>query len=167
MSYGVILPDSLPFDGDREFLILRAAYAKIGVNINEISGGDASRILPDHRREVHEVRHVDVVLDGLSDPSFILSIVTRTSGSRTATRAWTTHLRQLVAGAGLHGGRLKSPGLVWKMEVYLAHVRPYIILVSLDTSMPTTGLVAGLTSLWVLQVLLRPGARGRESEGEF
>ena len=88
MSYGVILPDSLPFNGDREFLILRNAYAKIGVRINEIPGGDASSTYS--LITAGKYTKFDMSMwywTGYLDPNFMLSIVTRSSGSRTATRA--------------------------------------------------------------------------------
>ena len=42
MSYDLIVPDDLDFNGDRQFQILPPAYAKIGVKINEIAGGDGT-----------------------------------------------------------------------------------------------------------------------------
>jgi hypothetical protein len=57
MSYPVMVPDSLDFNGDREFQIIRANWAKIGVKITEQPGGDSGPGLCDRdRRPVHEAR---------------------------------------------------------------------------------------------------------------
>ena len=71
MSYDVIVPDDLDFNGDRQFQILATAYEKIGVKLNEVSGGDGSPGLHDDhraRREVPHGRHVHVVLASLHRP---------------------------------------------------------------------------------------------------
>lgn len=135
MSYGVIVPDSMPFDGDREFLILRNAYAKIGVQINEIAGGDASSTYS--QITAGKYTKFDMSMwywTGYLDPSFILSIVTRNqwfSNSDTGMddpaydRFWRAQASTVSAS--------ERQALVWRMEAYLAHVRPYIILASMDT----------------------------------
>jgi peptide/nickel transport system substrate-binding protein len=43
MAYGVIVPDSLDFNGDRQFQIIASDWAKVGVKLTEINGGDASQ----------------------------------------------------------------------------------------------------------------------------
>ena len=43
MEYGVIVPDSLDFNGDRQFQIIAASWAKIGIKLNEINGGDTGQ----------------------------------------------------------------------------------------------------------------------------
>ncbi len=40
MSYQVVVPDDLDFNGDRQFQILAASFAKIGVQLHEVAGGD-------------------------------------------------------------------------------------------------------------------------------
>lgn len=134
MSYGVILPDSLPFDGDREFQILRNAYAKIGVQINEIAGGDASSAYS--QITAGKYTKFDMSMwywTGYLDPNFILSILTKdqwysnsdTGMSDATYDKWWREQATTVDAA-------KRQALVWKMEAYLAHVRPYIILASMD-----------------------------------
>jgi ABC-type transport system substrate-binding protein len=135
MSYGVILPDSLPFDGDREFQILRAAYAKIGVRINEVSGGDSSATYS--LITAGKYTKFDMSMwywTGYLDPSFILSIVTRAqwfSNSDTGMDDPTYDNWWREQASTVDTARRRA--LVWKMEAYLAHARPYIILASIDT----------------------------------
>ena len=43
MAYNVIVPDSLDFNGDRQFQILKSDWAKVGVDLTEVNGGDSSQ----------------------------------------------------------------------------------------------------------------------------
>jgi peptide/nickel transport system substrate-binding protein len=43
MAYDVIVPDSLDFNGDRQFQILKSNWAKVGVDLTEVNGGDSSQ----------------------------------------------------------------------------------------------------------------------------
>jgi peptide/nickel transport system substrate-binding protein len=135
MSYGVILPDSLPFDGDREFLLLHNAYLKIGVDLTEISGGDASSTYA--MITAKKYTSFDMSLwywTGYLDPSFMLSIVTRSQWFANSDTGmddptydrWWQQQESAVSDTA-------RQALVWKMEAYLARVRPYIILANLDS----------------------------------
>jgi peptide/nickel transport system substrate-binding protein len=135
MSYGVILPDSLPFNGDREFQILRNAYARIGVHITEVPGGDASSTYS----LITAGRYTKFDMSmwywtGYLDPSFILSIVTKGqwfSNSDTGMDDPTYDAWWRAQASTTDPARRQA--LVWRMEAYLARLRPYIILASMDT----------------------------------
>jgi peptide/nickel transport system substrate-binding protein len=42
MSYQIMVPNSLNFNGSRQFSIIQAGFAKAGVKVTELAGGDAS-----------------------------------------------------------------------------------------------------------------------------
>jgi peptide/nickel transport system substrate-binding protein len=43
MSYQVMVPNSLPFNGSREFAIVQQGWAQLGVKASELPGGDATQ----------------------------------------------------------------------------------------------------------------------------
>ncbi len=80
MSYDVIVPDDLDFDGDRQFQVLAAAYAKIGVKLNEISGGDGTQAYTMITAPNAKYLSADMYTwywHPYIDPNFNLSVVTR------------------------------------------------------------------------------------------
>ena len=92
MSYDVIVPGDLDFNGDRQFEILQTAYKKIGVKLNEIPGGDVS--LPSTRSQqptTSTPRPTCSRGTGIptSTPTTTSRSSPRPSGATTATPAWT------------------------------------------------------------------------------
>ena len=50
MDYNVIVPDSLDFNGDRQFQIIADDWAKIGIKLHEVAGGDSGQAYGDRDR---------------------------------------------------------------------------------------------------------------------
>jgi peptide/nickel transport system substrate-binding protein len=139
MSYQVIVPDDLDFNGDRQFQILAAAYAKIGVQLHEVSGGDVSQAYTAVTAPKGTYLSADMYTwywHPYVDPNFNLSVVTKAQWGNNSDSgfddpkydAWYTQQTKIV-------DFKQRQALVWKMEAYLAQKRPYIQLV--DTSLLT------------------------------
>jgi len=136
MSYGVVVPNDLDFNGDRQFQILQSAFQKIGVKINEIPGGDVSQAYTTITSPHGTYQNTDMYTwywHPYIDPNFNLSVVTRAqwndnsdSGMNDPTydAMWEQQQRTVNVAARRR--------LVWKMEAYLAQKRPYIQLVNND-----------------------------------
>ena len=136
MSYKVIVPDDLDYNGDRQFQILAAAYAKIGVKLNEVSGGDGSQaytmiVAPDAKYLSADM--YTWYWHPYIDPNFNLSVVTRAQWDDNSDTGmndprydrWYAQQSTLV-------NFKQRQALVWKMEAYLAQQRPYIQLIDND-----------------------------------
>jgi peptide/nickel transport system substrate-binding protein len=136
MSYKVIVPDDLDYNGDRQFQILAAAYAKIGVKLNEVSGGDGSQaytmiVAPDAKYLSADM--YTWYWHPYIDPNFNLSVVTRAQWDDNSDTGmndprydrWYAQQSTLV-------NFKQRQALVWKMEAYLAQQRPYIQLINND-----------------------------------
>ena len=124
MSYDVIVPDDLDFDGDRQFQILQTAFKKIGVKLNEIPGGDVSAAFTLITNASYKYTKADMFTwywHPYIDPNFNLSVVTKAQwGNNSDTGmddpkydAWYKQEQVTVDPKA----RQK---LVWKMEAYLA-----------------------------------------------
>jgi peptide/nickel transport system substrate-binding protein len=131
MSYQVMVPDSLDFNGDREFQIIRANWAKIGVKITEQPGGDSGQAYA--IETAGKYTKFDMALwdwGEYVDPDFDLSVLTRGQWY-----SWSdTGFNDPVYDAMYKKqGTLVNPDerrqLVWKMQEYIAARRPYINLV--------------------------------------
>jgi peptide/nickel transport system substrate-binding protein len=136
MSYNVIVPDDLDYNGDRQFQVLAAAYAKIGVKLNEVSGGDGTQAYTMIVAPSAKYLSADMYTwywHPYIDPNFNLSVVTRaqwddnsdTGMSDPVYDRWYAEQGKLV-------DFKQRQALVWKMEAYLAQKRPYIQLVDTD-----------------------------------
>ena len=165
MSYKVIVPNDLDFNGDRQFADPRRGLRE---DRRAAARGRGRRRRPgvhrDHGAQGHvpEGRHVHLVLAPLRRPE--LQPLGRDQGAveqqqRHGLRR--PEVRRLVRRSRRRSSTSKKrQALVWKMEAYLAQKRPYIQLV--DTSLLTanssrwTGFYA--ESLVVLQVLLHEPA---------
>jgi peptide/nickel transport system substrate-binding protein len=135
MSYSVIVPGDLDFSGDRQFEILQTAFAKIGVKINEIPGGDVSAAYTLITNAGYKYTKADMFTwywHPYIDPNFNLSVVTKAQwGNNSDTGmddpkydAWYKQEQVTV-------NPQARQKLVWKMEAYLAdNQRPYIQLVN-------------------------------------
>lgn len=136
MSYTVIVPDDLDFDGNLQFQILQTAFAKVGVKITEIPGGDGTQAYTLITAPNGTYKTTDLYTwywHPYIDPNFNLSVVTTaqwndnsdTGMSDPTYNAWWNQQSSMVNVA-------QRRALVWKMEAYLAQQRPYIQLVNAD-----------------------------------
>jgi peptide/nickel transport system substrate-binding protein len=139
MSYNVIVPNDLDFNGDRQFAILAAAFAKIGVQLHEVAGGDVGQAYTDVTAPKGTYKSADMYTwywHPYVDPKFNLSVVTKAQWNNNSDTgyndpkydAWYNQQQTMV-------DQKKRQALVWKMEAYLAKQRPYIQLV--DTNLLT------------------------------
>jgi peptide/nickel transport system substrate-binding protein len=136
MSYGVIVPDDLDYNGDRQFQVLAAAYAKIGVKLNEVSGGDGSQAYTMITAPGGKYLTADMYTwywHPYIDPNFNLSVVTRAQWYDNSDTGFNdpTYDRWYAQQGKLVDFKQRQ-ALVWKMEAYLAQKRPYIQLVDTD-----------------------------------
>ena len=85
MQYQIMVPNSLDFNGDREFSIVQEGFAKLGVKVTQQAGGDSTRGLRDRdRRQLRRATKptgydkFDIALwdwFAYADPDFQLSVV--------------------------------------------------------------------------------------------
>jgi peptide/nickel transport system substrate-binding protein len=144
MSYGVIVPDDLDYEGDRQFQVLAAAYGKVGVKLNEVSGGDGTQAYTMITAPDAKYLSADMYTwywHPYIDPNFNLSVVTRAQwDDNSDTGMNDPRYDRWYRQQGTLVNFKQRQALVWKMEAYLAQKRPYIQLV--DTDMLTAHSVA-------------------------
>jgi peptide/nickel transport system substrate-binding protein len=136
MSYGVIVPDDLDYNGDRQFQVLAAAYARVGVKLHEISGGDGTQAYTMITAPGAKYLNADMYTwywHPYIDPNFNLSVVTRAQWDDNSDSGFDdpTYDRWYAEQSRLVDFRQRQ-ALIWKMEAYLAQKRPYIQLVDTD-----------------------------------
>jgi peptide/nickel transport system substrate-binding protein len=153
MSYGIIVPNDLDYNGDRQFQVLASAYAKVGIKVHEVSGGDGSQAYAMITAPGGKYLTADMYTwywHPYIDPNFNLSVVTRAQWYDNSDSGfddprydrWYDEQGKLI-------DFKQRQALVWKMEAYLAQQRPYIQLV--DTDMLTahaTGWAGFQPTLW-------------------
>lgn len=136
MSYTVIVPDDLDFNGNLQFQILATAYRKIGVKLTEVAGGDSSQAYSAITAPNGKYLTTDMYTwfwHPYIDPNFNLSVVTREQWDDNSDTGmndprydrWWEEQQAMTNIA-------KRRALVYKMEAYLAAKRPYIQLVNPD-----------------------------------
>jgi peptide/nickel transport system substrate-binding protein len=136
MSYGVIVPDDLDYNGDRQFQVLAAAYARIGVKLHEVSGGDGTQAYSMITAPGGKYLNADMYTwywHPYIDPNFNLSVVTRAQWNDNSDSGFDdpTYDRWYAEQGRLVDFKQRQ-ALIWKMEAYLAQKRPYIQLVDTD-----------------------------------
>ncbi len=136
MSYNVIVPDDLDFDGDRQFQILKAAFSEIGVKLNEVSGGDGSQAYTMITAPNYTYKSADMYTwywHPYIDPNFNLSTVTRAQWGNNSDTGWNNpHYDSLWKQQSVTVNVAQRRQIVWQMEAYEAQQRPYIQLVDTD-----------------------------------
>jgi peptide/nickel transport system substrate-binding protein len=136
MSYGVIVPDDLDYNGDRQFQVLAAAYGRIGVKLHEIPGGDGTQAYTMITAPGGKYLNADMYTwywHPYIDPNFNLSVVTRAQWNDNSDSGFDDpRYDRWYAQQGRLVNFKQRQALVWKMEAYLAQQRPYIQLVDTD-----------------------------------
>ncbi len=132
MEYNVIVPDSLDFNGDRQFQIIADDWAKVGIKLHETAGGDSGQAYG--LETAGKYTKFDLATWDWAeyvDPDTQLSYMTRGQWY-----SWsdTGYNNPTFDKQYLQQGTLTNPKdrqkLVWKMEAEIAHDRPYIQLVN-------------------------------------
>jgi peptide/nickel transport system substrate-binding protein len=153
MSYGVIVPNDLDFNGDRQFQVLASAFAKVGVKLHEIAGGDGSQAYTMITAPGGKYLNADMFTwywRPWIDPDSNLSEITSgewndasdTGFADPRYDAWYKQEGKLV-------DFKQRQALVWKMEAYAAAKRPYIQLVDTDALSARSDSWTGFpTTLW-------------------
>jgi peptide/nickel transport system substrate-binding protein len=86
MQYEIIVPNSLDFNGDREFQVVQEGFAQAGVKVTEKPGGDSSSAYALETDDNCDAAtstgyaHFDIAMwdwIGYVDPDFMLSVVTK------------------------------------------------------------------------------------------
>jgi peptide/nickel transport system substrate-binding protein len=153
MSYGVIVPNDLDFNGERQYEILAAAYKQIGVKLNEIPGGDGSQAYTLITAPNYTYKSADMFTwywHPYVDPSFNLSVVTKVQwGDNSDTGYDDPAYDKLWKKQAALVDPKQRQALVWRMEAYLAQKRPYIQLVDTDAlTAHSTKWTGFLPTLW-------------------
>jgi peptide/nickel transport system substrate-binding protein len=136
MSYSVIVPKDLDFNGERQFDILATAFKKVGVKLKLTPGGDGATAFELITAPSGKYLTADMYTwywHPYIDPSFNLSVVTKAEWYNNSDSgfddplydSWWKTQSSLV-------DVKRRQALVWKMEAYLAKQRPYIQLVVAD-----------------------------------
>ena len=135
MAYDMIVPDSLDFNGDRQFQILANDWAKVGITIHEVAGGDSGQAYG--LETAGKYTKFDFATWDWAeyvDPDAQLSYMTRAQWYSWSDTGYNNPLfnQQYLQQATLINPKQRQ-ALVWKMEAEVAHDRPYIQLVDEDT----------------------------------
>ncbi len=143
MAYSVIVPDSLDFNGDRQFSIIAADWRQVGIKLTEINGGDSGQAYGLETAGGY-TKFDFATWDWAEyiDPDAQLSYMTRAqwdSWSDTGYNNPTFNNMYKQQGVTLNPAARKA--LVFRMEQIIEHDRPYIQLVDED-------LVIAHTSSW-------------------
>ena len=136
MSYQIIVPNDLDFNGDRQFQVLQSAFSKIGVQVKEEPGGDSSQSYELIAGPHGTYRDADMFTwywHPYIDPNYNLSVVTKAQWYNSSDTGFDdpTYDAMWQKQAGEIDFK-KRQALVWQMEAYLAQHRPYIQLVDTD-----------------------------------
>jgi peptide/nickel transport system substrate-binding protein len=134
MSYGVIVPSDLDFNGNRQFLILQAAYEKIGVSLTEIPGGDPAQAYALESAPNGEYLNYDMATwdwTGYIDPNFVLSGLTTAQWSSISDTGFNDpQYDALWSQQESTINQTTRRALVWKMEAFINSELPYVQLVN-------------------------------------
>ena len=165
MEYDVIVPDSLDFNGDRQFQIIANDWEKIGIKLHEVAGGDSGQAYG--LETAGKYTKFDFATWDWAeyvDPDAQLSYMTRDQWYSWSDTGYNNPLfnKQYLQQATLIDPKQRQ-ALVWKMEAEVAHDRPYIQLVDEDTRHRQRQGVDGLLPRpeRLLQVLLHEPAQDR------
>lgn len=134
MEYNIMVPDSLDFNGDRQFQIIAENWAKIGVKVHEQAGGDSSQAYG--IETAGKYTKFDLATWDWAeyiDPDAQLSYMTRAQWYSWNDTGYNnpTFDKQYLQQATLTDPKQRQ-ALVWKMEAEIAHDRPYLQLVNED-----------------------------------
>ena len=133
MSYSVIVPKDLDFNGERQFAILATAFEKVGVKLRLTPGGDGAQAFELIAAPGGKYLKADMYTwywHPYIDPSFNLSVVTKAEWYNNSDSGFDDPLYDSwwkKQGSLVNVKQRRA--LVWKMEAYLADKRPYIQLV--------------------------------------
>jgi peptide/nickel transport system substrate-binding protein len=134
MEYGVIVPDSLDFNGDRQFQIIANDWKQVGIKLNEVAGGDSGQAYG-LETAGNYTKFDFATWDWAEyvDPDAQLSYMTRAQWVSWNDTGYNnpTFNKQYLQQATLINPKQRQ-ALVWKMEAEIAHDRPYIQLVDED-----------------------------------
>jgi peptide/nickel transport system substrate-binding protein len=128
MSYEMIIPASLNYNGDRYFEIIRDNWAEVGVEIKNKPGGDTAQAYALETAGAYtkfDLAAWDWV--GYIDPDFMLSVMTKDQWFSWNDTGYNdpAYDRMYEKQATLVDPQERQD-LVWKMQAKLARERPYI-----------------------------------------
>jgi peptide/nickel transport system substrate-binding protein len=135
MEYDVIVPDSLDFNGDRQFQIIANDWQQVGIKLHEIAGGDTSQAYAlETAGKYTKFDFATWDWGEYVDPDAQLSYMTRAQWYSWTDNGYNNPIfnKQYLQQATLIDPKARQ-ALVWKMEAEVAHDRPYIQLVDEDT----------------------------------
>ncbi|MGZ4480981.1 MAG: ABC transporter substrate-binding protein [Gaiellales bacterium] len=128
MEYDVMVPTSLDYNGDRSFQIIANTWAKAGVKLHEVAGGDTSQAYS--YETAGNYTKFDMALwdwVGYIDPDFMLSVLTRSQWfSWSDTGFNDPQYNAWYKQQGTLTDFKQRQALVWQMEKFVADQRPYI-----------------------------------------
>jgi len=132
MSYDLMVPDGLDFNVDRQFQIVAADWAKVGVKIHEVNGGDAAQAYAYETNKAYTTYDL-AMWDWAEyvDPDFQLSVLTRGQWYSWSDTGYNSPLwDQQYKEQGTLINPQQRIALVEKMTREVEAARPYIQLVN-------------------------------------
>jgi peptide/nickel transport system substrate-binding protein len=131
MEYNVIVPDSLDFNGDRQFQIIADTWKQAGIQLHEVAGGDSGQAYG--LETAGKYTKFDLATWDWAeyiDPDAQLSYMTRGQWYSWSDTGYNnpTYDKQYLEQATLTDPKQRQ-ALVWKMTREIAADRPYIQLV--------------------------------------
>ena len=114
MKYSIIVPGDLDFSGDRQFEILHQSFAKIGIKVSEVAGGDVNQAYSLITAPNYKYLNADMATwywHPYVDPNFNLSVVTKAQwGNYSGHRLRRPEVRRVVVAAGQDDRPEAAPG---------------------------------------------------------
>jgi peptide/nickel transport system substrate-binding protein len=142
MEYEVVLPNSLNFNGEREFEIVKEGFAQAGVNLTLKPGGDSTAAYAletgDNCDAAKSTGYdsFDIAMwdwIGYVDPDFMLSVVTKDQWCSWSDTGWDNpEYDKLYQQQGVAVDPDKRREIVWKMQEMIYDNFLYTQLVNLD-----------------------------------
>jgi peptide/nickel transport system substrate-binding protein len=142
MEYEVVLPNSLNFNGEREFEIVKEGFAQAGVELTLLPGGDSTAAYAletgDNCDAAKSTGYdsFDIAMwdwIGYVDPDFMLSVVTKGQWCSWSDTGWDNpEYDKLYQQQGVTTDPKEREQIVWKMQQMIYDNFLYTQLVNLD-----------------------------------
>jgi peptide/nickel transport system substrate-binding protein len=142
MSYEVIVPNSLNFNGEREFEIVKEGFAEAGVELTFLPGGDSTAAYALETGDNCDAKKstgydsFDIAMwdwIGYVDPDFMLSVVTKDQWCSWSDTGWDNpEYDRLYQQQGVTTDPEERKQIVWRMQEMIYDNFLYTQLVNMD-----------------------------------
>jgi peptide/nickel transport system substrate-binding protein len=142
MSYEVIVPNSLNFNGEREFQVVQEGFAEAGVELTFLPGGDSTAAYALETGDNCDAKastgydSFDIAMwdwIGYVDPDFMLSVVTKGQWCSWSDTGWDNpEYDELYQQQGVTTDPEERKQIVWRMQEMIYDNFVYTQLVNMD-----------------------------------